>query len=319
MGILRMSKKIDILKKIGKVIAQTIAVIIGAITILSLFVGIYGSEAVFNSLESFFEGIFSSRLFLQINFFLTLVVVVVTSVLLNINIFKIRKKLHDDSNENGNKFQEMIKSLEHTKSENENQLQKILTLIEKEQTLGIISIYLRNGNGRYTHDTYKKIFKSTQSELIISGHSLNKTINNEKYYDLRNEFTNAIIRLIAKDCNVKILLLKPNNDELRAKREKFISFVKDTYEKLKSEKIANDIINRNFLIKETENLPYYIVKNEDILHIGHYTFGESQNNMYIFEATYNIGYGKYCYDDFLSFFNETDFISECQVILEGDK
>jgi hypothetical protein len=41
--------------------------------------------------------------------------------------------------------------------------------------------------------------------------------------------------------------------------------------------------------------------------------------MYVFEADSNFGYGKYCYDDFNSFFNETAvFIAEYRDMFRSD-
>ena len=291
----------DFLKKLVGFLARST---LGLFTILSLVVAIYGPEAFFKNLSDFFEELFNSRIILQISFLAILILLIFIAYYFVINISNIKKALINEHNKNNNTLERMI------------------SLLEKEKNIGISSIELRDSI-KYDNDKYKAIFQNTSSELIISGHSLNKTINKDIKDDLRNEFMRAIIRLVKKNCPVKILVLKPKQQELIKKREQLAEFIKEVYDKLKSEGVSNDIILNCFLIKETEYLPYYIVKNEYIFHIGHYTFDEytsnSQKYSSLVEANSGFGYGKYWYNDFESFFgNSAIFISEYRNLFKGN-
>ena len=115
---------------------------------------------------------------------------------------------------------------------NDDCLKRILTLLQSEKNLGVLSMDLRT-SPKYNNDIYKRIYKNTLKELVISGHSLNKTINTKKRDDLRDEFMDAIIRLVKNNCFVRILLLKVNqSDELKNKRRELDDFVREVYKKL---------------------------------------------------------------------------------------
>jgi hypothetical protein len=215
---------------------------------------------------------------------------------------------------------------------NNKKLKEIQDLLGNKFNLGIINISLR-GNPGFDPDAYKTIFQSASDELIISGHSLNKTVN-KKNADVRETFINAIIRLVEKNSPndrhsaVKILLSKVNGSEdLKIKRETFNDFIKEVYEKLIDRKVTNECIIRNLLIKEADFLPYYIVKSGNKLHIEHYTFGEyaekkNKKECYVFEANPNLGYGQYIYNDFNTYFSnadETNFITEYRDMFNGNK
>jgi hypothetical protein len=201
-------------------------------------------------------------------------------------------------------------NIREANKENSNSLQKIEFILEKEKSLGILSIDPRSS---YTNDKYKHIFKNTYDELVFSGLTLYNTINKEKYDDLREIFMSTIIRLIKNNKPIKILLLKSTQEEVAKRRREFTEFVEKTCEKLRSEKVTDRQIKERFLIKESEYLPYYIVKNENILHIGHYTFEKfsenSQSKMCIFDVNEECDYGKYYYGDFKKFFEDSAYFT----------
>jgi hypothetical protein len=273
-------------------------------TFLSVVITIYGPEKTYNKLVDILNDIFNSRITLQILFIVILATIVITAILCIKWIRDIKQQL----------------SSEYKK--NDDLLEEISRLLRDEKNLGILRMDLRN---KYDNDTYKTIYRNTFEELIISGHSLNKTINIQKKDDLRDEFMNVIIRLVKNDRPVKILLLKINqSDELKNRRIAFDDFVHAVYKELINQNVNSDRISRSLLIKETDFLPYYIVKTESVFHIGHYTFGEytddSQKNMYIFEADSTIGYGRYCYEDFNSFFDtRADFITDYRNLFKRDR
>ena len=298
------SRHIDYIKKIFKLIAQGFGFAAGIASLFAIFLALYGTEETKAVFKTILNDVYTNNTVLKASLWITLLIVIIAAFICTLYIIKTKQSLSReyDNNNNG--------------------LKRITNLLEQERNLGILAINLRNSSN-YSADAYKKIFKRTCEELIISGHSLNKTINKKKSDDLRNEFMATIIRLIEKEHEVKILLMKTNENPQRIeKRKEFTIFIKELYEKLSTKKIKNDIISRNLLVKETEFLPYYIVKNEDKFHIAHYVFGEysdySDGKMYIFEVSEHFGYGKYCYDDFNSFFSsKAEFIMEYRDLFEG--
>jgi hypothetical protein len=276
-------------KRILKVLGSGVAGFGFFATVFSLFLGIYGPEKIKAAFISIFDDFAVTRAILQVTFSVTLLIVIFAAVFCMVQIGKIRQIL-------GSEYEN-----------NEKHLKEIFNFLEKEKALGIVAINLRK-SVNYTNDSYKRIFQNTSKELVISGHSLNKTISTTKSSDLRYAFMDAIIRLIKNNCSVKILLVKPfQSEERKRKRKEFTKFIEETYKKLRDKEISPELIFNNFFIKEIDFLPYYIVKNESILHIAHYTFGEyissDDSKMHIFEATSNIGYGEYCYSDFISCFD----------------
>jgi len=306
------NKVYPFLKTTVKLLGMGLTVIVGGASILGLLIAIFGKEEVFVEIVLILESIFNSRTFLQISFIIVGSAVFFASIICIISIKRAQQKLGNEYDNNNKKLIE------------------IQNLLGNKFNLGIINIGLR-GEPSFSPDVYKTIFQSASDELIISGHSLNKTVN-KKNDDVRDEFMNAIIRLIEKnsptDRNsaIKILLSKINgSEELKIKRKTFDLFIKEVYNKLKEKRISDECISRNLLIKEAKYLPYYIVKSENKLHIGHYTFGEytegKKKVCYVFEVNPNLGYGEYHYNDFISFFNnedETNFITEYRDMFKGN-
>jgi hypothetical protein len=301
----------SILKTAGRFFAKCIVATVSAATILSLLIGIYGQEETFNKIKSILENIFNSRTFLQVSFIVVGGIVFLASIIFIKFSIDIKQKL-------GNEF-----------DNNNKILKNIQDLLGNKFNLGIINIGLR-GELSFNPDAYKTIFQCASDELIISGHSLNKTVN-KKNDDVRDAFMNTIIRLVEKNTPVdrngavRILLSKINGSEdLEKKRKTFDIFIKEVYDILKAKGIPDECIARNLLIKETNFLPYYIVRSGNRLHIGHYTFSEyletKKKICYVFEVNPNLGYGEYYYNDFISYFNneeETDFITEYRNMFKG--
>lgn len=292
--------------KFLKLAGKVAAFFVGAVTIFMAFFTIYGPENMRNILKAILDDYLTLKTVFQIAFSVALVFVTIAAILC---VWYTTKTYHSLTREYRN---------------NNDHLKQIKDLLEREKNLGILAINPRYTT-QYSNAAYKRIFGNTNEELIISGHSLNKTINKRNNPDLRDEFMTTIIRLIENKRDIKILLLNPSNSqELIEKRKEFDDFVDELYGKLKIKGIQNETIRKYLHIKETDVLPYYIVKTEHLLYIAHYTFGDYMNNaddrMYIFEATDNFGYGKYCYDDFISCFDRKAVsIEQYQKMLEGDK
>lgn len=295
------------LRKIGKLVTKICVFLVGLATILSLLIALIGRNELYQYIINAFDVVFGIRILLLLSILIVAISLSVASFICIKAILYIQKKLTSEYENNDKKLKE------------------IRNLLSDEKNLGILNIGLRGKPG-FASDDFKTILQSTTKELIISGHSLNKTVN-KKNDDVRCEFMNTVIRLVEKDCSVKILLSKINgSEELEKKRYIFDAFVKEVYDKLKAKKVSNEFIQRNFLIKEANILPYYIIKSENKLHIGHYTFGEYNTNekklvCFVMEVNPNIGYGEYYYKDFISFFNseEADFIDDYRELFKSVK
>jgi hypothetical protein len=170
-------------------------------------------------------------------------------------------------------------------------------------TYGINSIKPKDA---YSHDFFKELYSRTNKELVISGHSLNNTINMQRRSDVRIAFKKAILRIIENKGIVKILLKTVGPDNPKSKRDNFIKFIKEVQTEI-TKKNPNidleEIMNTYLLIKEVSYIGYYVVQNEDISLIGHYKISEDKN-IYTIDVNRDIGYGNCYINDFELVFNE---------------
>ena len=299
------SKFISQVLKFFKVVLKGLLAISVAASIISVLIGIYGPERIRDIVKEISNDFLALKTIFQISFTVALLSVIIAAFLCVMYANK------------------TYQSLTSVSEKNDKRLNSIQDLLEREKNLGILAINSRRSS-KYSNDSYKLLFNRTNEELIISGHSLNKTINKKTSVVLRDEFIATIIRLLENKRVVKILLVKPHESKERIeKRKEFDDFVNELYGKLKAKNIQNKTIRDHLHIKETDFLPHYIVKNEYILYIAHYTFGEymdsSDGKMYIFEAVSDFGYGQYCYDDFISCFDKSEYIQQYRNMIERDE
>ncbi len=181
---------------------------------------------------------------------------------------------------------------------------------------GIVDMRLRDD---YNNDFYKTIYSRTANTLIISGHSLNNTINSKKAADLRHAFMRAIIQVLRNDGTVKILLqnVDTNDDIARSKRNNFISFISDLTAQIARISVKEnwkniDAIGEHLLIKQINDLRYFIVQTDTIALISHYKMAQhSENkNIYVFQVDPNGNFGSLYLNDFDYVFDKKSMFIE---------
>lgn len=188
---------------------------------------------------------------------------------------------------------------------------------EKMAAHGIYDICLREN---YNNDFYKNIYANTTKNLIISGHSLNNTINKAKYIDLRNVLRDAIIRVLRNGGTVKILLQTTIQNDISSykKREWFNDFINELVDTIitqsKRENWGNVKTFRDrLLIKQIEDLRYLIVQTDHTTLISHYKMGQynDNKNIYIFNVDPDEKFGACYLDDFNYVFDKcSNFVEE---------
>ncbi len=196
-----------------------------------------------------------------------------------------------------------------------------LKTIENMQTkmskYGIIDMRMRDD---YNNDFYKTIYSRTANILIISGHSLNSTINPKKAADLRQAFMRAIIQVLRNDGTIKILLqsVAPNDSAAESKRSNFMSFIADLTDRIvrisSKENWKNiDIIAEHLLIKQIDYLRYFIVQTDTTALISHYKMAQhnENKNIYVFQVDPHGSFGTLYLNDFDYVFDKkSTFIEE---------
>lgn len=284
-------------------------------TVLAGLSAVAAIIALLKEWELFFTGF---NMFIESINFLLPFFALINSILLLIIIFKIYKSnKHSAYDEKIMELNNLCKSLKENCDKCSNNIINFENIHDKMTEFGIYDIGLREN---YNNDFYKKIYDDTSSNLIISGHSLNNNINKDRASDLRNALLEAIIRVLKNGGTVKILLQKPNTDDISAnkKRELFNDFIEELITKIitqsKKEKWSNvHTIYKRFLIKQINNLRYLIVKNDNTTLISHYKMAQynDNKNIYIFKVNPNEKFGECYLDDFNYVFDKcSDFVQE---------
>lgn len=148
----------------------------------------------------------------------------------------------------------------------ENNIKQIYRYREQMQNCGILEVHERQ---HYNNDYYRNLYGLTKKEIIITGHSLNTTINSETAGDLRIAFKAAVIRVLIQKGTVKILLQTPNRSRgALKKRDNFEKFLREVVEELDSKAgISQEELKemkQNLIIKQVSSLRYFIVQTEMI-------------------------------------------------------
>ena len=132
-------KFILIFKNFTKIVKEAVGLFLFVVAILSLFLAIYGPEKVYNKLVAILDDIFNSRISLQIMFIAILAVIVITAIVCIKWVHNIKWQM----------------SREYEK--NDDCLKRILTLLQSEKNLGVLSMDLRT-SPKYNNDIYKRIW-----------------------------------------------------------------------------------------------------------------------------------------------------------------
>lgn len=194
-------------------------------------------------------------------------------------------------------------------------LKAIESMQAKMSKYGIIDVRVRDD---FNNNFYKTIYSRTMNTLIISGHSLNNTINPRKVADLRQAFIKAIIQVLRNDGMVKILLqsVEPNDNVAQSKRNNFISFVEDLVNQIARTSIREkwkniDAICEHLLIKQIDDLRYFIVQTDATALISHYKMAQHNENIYVFQVDPSGSFGSLYLNDFDYIFDRrSTFIEE---------
>lgn len=168
--------------------------------------------------------------------FIQIILTIIISVLICITI-----RLIDEDKKQKQEINKLLESFNTLANENQNNdkiakqemdnflainkgCNKIKDYFVTSITYGINSIKPKDA---YSHDFFKELYSRTNKELVISGHSLNNTINMQRRSDVRIAFKKAILRIIENKGIVKILLKTVGSDNPKSKRDNFIKFIKE--------------------------------------------------------------------------------------------
>jgi hypothetical protein len=168
---------------------------------------------------------------------------------------------------------------------------------EERMSVGIFSV---KSATHYDHEYFKRLYKRTHKTLSITAHTLHKTIGNRT--DVRDEFENAVLRVLGSGGTVKILLqcFDEHNEELKKRRANVHLFVSEIYKEIDNGNGTGrekQTIKRNLMLKEVHDMPYYIVQNEDTTLLAHYRASDNAG-LYVFRVDERRGYGEFYLSDF---------------------
>lgn len=286
------------------------AKILVIITVIGFIFTIFDKQVIYKTLLAILECIHN----------IYPVLTIVNLILLIVAIVIIRKNNFILNGERAKNFEKACEKLEESNRICSQNIKNFENIQLKMATYGIFDVDLRES---YSNEFYKRIYQNTTKNLIISGHSLNNTINKNKSADLRSVLKKAIIRVLKNGGTVKILLqtVIPGDGAAVKKRNGFNEFIKELVENIiaaSNTEHWNDAktIPERLLIKQIDDLRYLVIQTDYITLISHYKMRKynDNKNIYVFTVDPDEKYGACYLEDFNYVFDKcSNFIDESMV------
>jgi len=225
------------------------------------------------------------------------------------NTISISAKLLDSSCK---KIDQMYIKSSSVNSNCESVSKRLVDFYKQFNDFGIISIKPRSD---YNNDYYVKFYQQTNDKIVISGHSLNTTIDNNNHKDISSAFMQAIKRVLRNGGKVKILLQKLDSDGDTIKRKNFLDFLDELIRQILKECVNwenKETLNDRLLVKEVPVLRYYVVQNENYTQIAHYKLNNFVHNdnksIFVFDIDPEGIYAKCYIKDFHQVFDGAELV-----------